>query len=317
MSRCLSKRFITDLKEGGALWPLLERVKADRTLCLEIREEYINIYYRGGNLLRVSVKPEGYVAFFDPEYASCDGGALSAAMPPVSLRSSEDVAVWVTFFPTVKLAMDLYLGRHPKEEREAQQNILRENNFGKVSLATDYFICDIEYANPHGRFDLVAVHWPSNSAKRKVATGRRLVLVEAKFGEGALDGSAGIRSHVNHINHFLSDPANVSALKSEMVKVFNQKRELGLIDCGKNLDSFSDEKPMLLLALVNHDPDSTILRSSLDNLPPSPHADIYLATSCFMGHGLFDQTVLPLALAKERLEALIYSMPKARMEALV
>jgi hypothetical protein len=74
---------------------------------------------------------------------------------------------------------------------------------------------------------------------------------------------------------------------------------------------------MLLLALVNHDPDSTILRSSLDNLPPSPHADIYLATSCFMGHGLFDQTVLPLALAKERLEALIYSMPKARMEALV
>jgi hypothetical protein len=304
MPRRLSDRFMVDLKEG-VLQILLDRVRADRTLCLEIREDYVNLYYRGGNLLKVSRTPDGYAAFFDPEYASGDGGALSAAMPAVALRSAEDVALWLGLFPTLKLTMDLYLGRHPKEEREAQQSILRENNFGGVSRATDYFVCDIEYANSHGRFDLVAVHWPSNGAIRKRADGRRLVLVEAKFGEGAIEDPAGIHSHVIDINRFLSDPANVGALKKEMVDVFNQKRELGLISCGKDLVAFSDEPPMLLLALVNHDPDSTKLRASLDHLPPSPHAEVYLAASCFMGHGLFDQAVLPLADAKTRLGALI------------
>lgn len=312
MPHRLSDEFVADLKKGD-LKPLLDRVKADSTLCLEIREGYINIYYRGGNLLRVLSTPDGYAAFFDKKYADCYEDARPAAD---SVCRSKNVAEWLSYFPALKQAMDLHIGKHPKEEREAQQSILRDNNFGGISRATDYFICDIEYANPHGRFDLIAVHWPSNSAGRKMATDRRLVLVEAKFGEGAIDGCAGIRSHVDDINRFLSDPANVSALKSEMVDVFNQKLELELIDCGKCLESFSDEKPMLLLALVNHDPDSTRLRASLDNLPESPYADIYLATSCFMGYGLFDQTVLPLADAKKRLEALICSNAEARMEAL-
>lgn len=304
MPHRLSDQFLGDLKEG-ILNPLIDRVKSDPTLCLEIREDYINIYYRGGNLLRISRKPDGYAAFFDPEYASGDGGAFAAAMPVVSLRSPEDVAVWLSFFPNLKLAMDLYLGRHPKEEREAQQHILRENNFGGVSRATDYFICDIEYANMDRRFDLVAVHWPSNGAIRKRADGHRLVLVEAKFGEGALDGPSGLHSHILKINQFLSSPGFLCELKREMVDTFNQKRELGLVNCGKALEGFSDEPPVLLLVLVNHDPDSTKLRRCLETLPPSPHAHIYLATSCFMGYGLFDQAILPLVAARERWGALI------------
>ena len=41
--------------------------------------------------------------------------------------------------------------------------------------------------------------------------------------------------------------------------------------------------------------------------------EIYLATSCFMGYGLFDQAMVPLATAKERFGALICS----DMEAMV
>jgi len=51
------------------------------------------------------------------------------------------------------------------------------------------------------------------------------------------------------INRFLEDPASVKALKEEMVKLFNQKRSLGLMNCGKDLGAFSDEPPMLLLRL--------------------------------------------------------------------
>jgi len=48
MPRGLSDKFMAALT-GGVLTPLLDRVKADSTLCLEIREDYLNIYYRGGN----------------------------------------------------------------------------------------------------------------------------------------------------------------------------------------------------------------------------------------------------------------------------
>lgn len=63
--RGLRQKFMNDLSEG-VLAPLRDRVLADRSLCLEIRENYINIYYRGGNLLKLSAAPQrGYIAFFD------------------------------------------------------------------------------------------------------------------------------------------------------------------------------------------------------------------------------------------------------------
>ena len=56
--RGLSTTFLNDLRVG-CLAPLLERVKRDDTLHLAIRNQYINIYYRGGNLLKVSRNPNG------------------------------------------------------------------------------------------------------------------------------------------------------------------------------------------------------------------------------------------------------------------
>ena len=302
--RALSQRFLDDLREG-ILTPIRDRVLQDRSLCLEIRDDYVNIYYRGGNLLKLSSAATGYVAFFDPEYSKDNGGALCQPLPDAEIQKSENVSAWLSILSSLKLAMDLYLGMHPKEEREAQQLILRDNNFGGMSRATDYYVCDIEYANPHGRFDLVAVHWPSASSIRKRQDDRRLVLVEVKYGDGAIANPAGIHSHVIDINRFLEDNANLQALKDEMVGVFNQKRALGLINCSKDLVAFSEEPPILLLVLVNHDPESSLLRTSFKSLPPSPHAEVYLATGCFMGYGLFDQGVVPLNDALTRFEAYI------------
>jgi hypothetical protein len=53
--RRLSIDFMNDLKDtNGLLYPILERVKQDHMLMLAIRDNYINIYYRGGNILRVN-----------------------------------------------------------------------------------------------------------------------------------------------------------------------------------------------------------------------------------------------------------------------
>lgn len=290
--RGLSAEFIEDLLRGS-LAPILARVHNDRTLCLELRENYINVYYRGGNLLRVSPTDGGYSVFFDTKYFS----GPAPALPAQRVRSASDVAAWIAALPLLKDTIDL---AKPGEEREVQQLLLRENNFSGVARSTDYYVCDIEYANPHGRFDVVAVRWPSTPTARKRQRGHRLVLGEVKFGDGALDGSAGLVAHVNDVNSFVATSGNRAALEEEMVRVFNQKRELGLLDCDKDLTGFSDERPMLLLLLANHDPDSGKLRRALAELPRSELVDVYVAAASLMGYGLYDPAIVPLAEAIER-----------------
>ena len=243
-----------------------------------------------------------------------------------------DIAEWLSAWPHLKQAIDRYLTEtKSNHEREFQQLIVRENNFGRVhrpangdiqyakgsiARSTDYFVCDIEYeyAIPAGnrRFDLVAAHWPSNRHVRKDACNRRLVLVEMKYGDAALVGHAGLHEHIKDANAFLSGSGRVSDLKTDMLRVFNQKRRLGLMDCGKDLAGFSNEQPMLLLVLANHDPGSKILRDVLTDLPASPNADLRLATVSFFGYGLYDQGVHTIDTALRRLGDYIYKdLPSA------
>lgn len=170
----------------------------------------------------------------------------------------------------------------------------RENNFGASAKSTDYFICDIEYANPNGRFDLVAVHWPSSSTERKNNKQLGLAFIEMKFLDNALAGNAGLKSHVKDIETFFKGGENLSNLKNEMREVFNQKIELGLTAGIKPIESFSDNKPEFILALVNHDPASSILQRELEDLPPLTQADLKLAVSNFLGYGLYDQCIYDL-----------------------
>jgi hypothetical protein len=295
--RGLSPEFLADL-QGGLLAPLRERVVRDQSLCLSLRENYINVYYRGGNLMKLSPADGGYAAFFDTKYFA----GPAPAMPSPRLREASDVGAWLAALPTLKQAMDLW---QPGEEREVQQRLLRDNNVGGIARWTDYYVCDIEYANHYGRFDLVAVHWPSTPAARKKQDGRRLVLGEVKFGDSALDGTAGLHAHITDVNTYLAAPDNLDGLKQEMLRVFNQKRALGLIDCEKDLVGFSDEPPVLLLVLVNHDPDKSRLRELLRTLPPSPHAELRIATGSLLGYGLYDPAILGLKDAFARFEACI------------
>jgi len=286
--RELHPAFMDDL-QAGRLRALLERVRLDCTLDLEIRKDYLNIYYRGGNLLRLGRRGRAYTARFDKKYAR------GAPLPVVPDRIGTEVEaqVWLDAFPHLKMAMDLFLGHHPKDEREVQQLIARDNNVGSVGRHTDYYVCDIEYQEGRSRFDLVAVHWPGTD--RKQARQRRLVIGEVKHGDNALGGAAGLHAHVRDVEEFLSDPARVANLKAEMVGVFNQKRELGLLNSGRPLDSFSHELPVMLLILANHTPRSTRLREALSTLPETALREVLVAGSSLTGYGLFDATIRSVA----------------------
>ena len=298
--RNLDDVFLKALRKGGYLHPLLDAVKSDPTLCLELRGKSANIYYRGGNLMKIEqLSSDDFILSFDENYF--------AASNKIDLPDSTDVNAWIEVAPKLKRAMDQYFGKHGNDEREFQQLLLRENNYGRIARSTDYYICDIEYQNESSRFDLVAVHWPSKREKRRKTKDRRLVFIEMKYGDNALERSAGIKSHIEKVNKFLSDPDKLTNIKEEMVAVFNQKRCLGLLDCGKNLASFSsDEKPLLLLVFANHDPDSKRLCRALDALPDSPHAELRIATASFMGYCLYDQGIHTIDEARRRFSDYIY-----------
>jgi hypothetical protein len=298
--RGLSKIFMNELEsETGLLCPVLKLVKDDFTLCLEIRKNYINIYYRGGNILKVEEKDDSFHAWFDRNHLDENATRVSKDLSE-RLVSLDDVKKWLDAVPFLKYEMDMWFGKHPKDEREFQQLMLRENNFGNAPKSTDYFICDIEYANPHGRFDLIAVHWPSSSAERKNNKNLGLSFIEMKYRDKALTGNAGLKKHIEDINSFLGERDNLSNIKDEMKKIFNQKLELGLINNQKPIESFSDNKPEYIFAFANHDPESRILKREMEMLPLCPYAELKFAVSTFMGYGLYKQNIYTLDYFLER-----------------
>ena len=320
MSEVYAKRglanqaFIQDLCQG-MLSPLLERVKGDTSLDLQIRQDYLNIYYRGGNLLRVSKakKGVGYSAFFDAKY----GPALQDLLPSAGILSEGDAKYWLTHFPEMKNAMDLWFGKHRKAERASQQMVVYENNVAPWAGGNDYFIIDIEYDNHIGaRFDLVALRWDSKAAVRKLSNKFQpsLAVIEMKTGDGALNGTAGLLEHYEQWEKFFDKDRQVDAFKQEMLNVFKQKHKLGLVPAlakNTNVDKIERVAPAIevIFLLANHDPASRKLKNAVDVIVKkqntgSPKFKISFATATFMGFGLYSHNILSLEDFKAKLDRL-------------
>ena len=209
--RTLDESFLSALKDG-CLADLTATVRSDATLCLELRGDRVNVYYRGGSLmeLRQGRQPEGeYSVSFDTNYFAA---GEEIELPNRTIRNRDDLARWLASWPGIKRAMDGWLWQNrANAEKEFQQLVARDNNFGSVARDTDYYVCDLEYQSGQGRFDMIAVHWPSESAVRKHARDRRLVFVEVKYGDSAL---ANLHAHVRDVNDFAADPHRLGELQA-------------------------------------------------------------------------------------------------------
>ena len=152
------------LKPEGILHPILERVKKDHTLMLAIRDGYINIYYRGGNILKVTERDGFYQTFFDVKYAK---SGQYVANPEEDIRNQADAQKLVACLSERKTIMDEYFaGGSKTTEQEFQQLVARENNNSSISNETEYFVSDIEVTVPHlTRFDIIAIRWLASQRK--------------------------------------------------------------------------------------------------------------------------------------------------------
>lgn len=308
--RALSPAFMKDLlDQNGLLHPILERVKQDHTLMLSIRENYINIYYRGGNILRIKEQQNGsYSAFFDNEYNKT--GASSPALP-VTIESMDTARTWVGSFQDLKGIMDFYFSKYSKPEREFQQMVARENNFSTISNQSEYFVSDIEFADSNlgSRFDILALRWLAS--QRKSTNNCRPALIEMKYGDDALSGNAGVLKHLQDIDALVSNSNKYKVLLETMEMQFNQLDELGLMTFNRvanwtKIKLAANDKPEVIFILANHNPRSSKLHTILSNpeieaYDRSSNFDLRFYVASFAGYALHADCMVTLEQFRELL----------------
>lgn len=319
-TRRLSENFMKALLKGGVLNPVLEFVQRDSTLNLEIRNaKKVTIYYRGGILVEFQELPGSQQFGIALKEAYLKGWTLPnwASPLPKLVGSEEGATSLVAILPIIKQAIDRYF-YFPRDnrEKECQQLIVRENNLG-LGKETDYYICDTENVQTGSRFDMVAVKWPFEDKKRRKHYSPALALIELKYGNAAVGDAHGICSHYSKLNEFLGKPGKLKELKDDMVSLFAQKKELGLVNVLHPFAQFDPESRLeYILILANYDAGKSALAAALaelakleeeNPLPMAQRADIKIATSNFMGYGLFEESIYTLKEFRERFRNQIYA----------
>ena len=208
-------------------------VKNDDDLDLQIRDGYLNIYYCGGSLLKISGFRGKSLSFkFDDKYFKRPDQEKEI---PLWLPSQkDDFHEWKKHIYKLKKTMKEWLTSNRKVERGLQQRICSESN---RNSDTSLIILDIEYAvwlndTKKGRrlcrFDMVAI--PRESLFRSGPL--PIYLVEFKQGNKALFGKSGVEEHAKDLLQFMSIEADTNAreaFKCSVKNILCEKIELELI----------------------------------------------------------------------------------------
>jgi hypothetical protein len=247
--RMLSGKFLEDLK-GGFLSDITENVIADPDLNLEIRENYINVYYKGNSLLKLTETAFRYKAEIHAKYL--DGLTL----PPEYTK--ENISQFLDAIPLLKHNIVRYGKR--SIEIEYEQMIIRANNY-EYHNNTEYFIVDRQYAIPEGRLDLTGVFWRRDNRQNNRQA--QVCLMEVKY---ALNPDIG-EVHAQLQRYYDGIAPLAPQFAGEMQTVFRQKLDLGLynqsaprLSAMKTLTFVPDIKQFqFILVLVDYNPYSSKL----------------------------------------------------------
>lgn len=226
---------------------LIEIVKVDNELVLQIREDYFNVYYKGGNLLKVSSENSFQ---FDCNYYKCDPELDTTEKRKAkrkevldSLKKNRD---YKTFIVGMKKLMDdywIWLERvHGRTlyEKDTQHALCISN-----SENTDYTIIDLEF-QVSKRKDCVYHYEPSSSPRHpgvdesKISprfdiiavrnSNHRLCVIELKNGVDALQGKSGLGDHADSFEGSIGRNLMTElSFTKEMEKVVSDKKRLDLL----------------------------------------------------------------------------------------
>lgn len=263
--RKIDDRFIDDLREG-VFSAFLRRVKADDSLCLEIRNNHINIYYRGGNLLKITQYKNSYRIFFDSKYCLNKGNETNYEL--LNSLKTNDIDGYTQSLDLMISEMDGWFKVHPKPEREFQHDLVKSNSC----------IVDIEYQIKHtSRLDMI------------LFADNKIIIVENKLGKGAISGKAGIAKHYKDICDILNDDQTRDELINSVVSISDAKYKLGLVDkpiCKHEIHGFE-----ILFLFAEYNEQSMALQNEINQI-----SDTLPAKILFMGN---DEHLIRLECAED------------------
>ena len=238
MARKIScNRLLNSLKDGELKGAMQYVAENKNGLSLQIRKDYLNIYYRGGNILKIS----GINSFhFDENYFYKDksGDRVKKKKELVDIFREKK---FEKYFEKAKKVIDDWLEKYPKPEREEQHNLIMKNN----DKNSDFVIIDIEFAvsrkakykydGKQPRFDIIAIR-KSDSM---------LCIIELKKGIKALGGNSGIKGHFDDFNNSIGE--NPLPFIDEVRELLQQKQDFGLLDFQLKI-SEECKKPIFMFA---------------------------------------------------------------------
>jgi len=244
---------MSDLKTGF-LSELIDRMHKDKDLDFQIRNNYINMYYKGNSLLKLAeTRPHRYKAFVDikfrPENIS------------YNFTDTEAVHAFIDQIPMIKDKIAIH--KRVSLETEYEQLIIRANNL-EPRNNTEYFIIDRQYATDKDRFDLTGVVWNRNNRRRDQTV--PLCFMEVKF---ALNRDIGA-IHSQLKRYYSTIETKIDDLAQEAQDILKQKIELGLfrqdegrIEVMKTMSiSNRIDDAQFIIILVDYNPYSLRLKKS-------------------------------------------------------
>jgi hypothetical protein len=250
---------MSNLKDGF-LSGITQAVVADKDLDLHIRDNYLNVYYKGNSLLKLSESNEyRYIADIHPKFL----GGMS--IPDLTDQGSTDE--FIKKIPAIKDNI-IHFGKSSLEI-EYEQLIIRANN-NEMRNNTEYFIVDRQYTLGRDRIDLMGMFWPR--AKRRQGQIVSPCVIEVKF---ALNTDISeVHNQLNRYYQLVKE--NASEIAEDLELSFRQRLELGLYEQHKNRVAamktlgFSRDinQFQFILILVDYNPFSSIFDiSRLATLP--------------------------------------------------
>ncbi|HXK58866.1 MAG TPA: hypothetical protein PLP42_03135 [Acidobacteriota bacterium] len=229
---------------------------------LEIRDGYLNIYFKGNSLLKLNeVCPSSkYKVEVHPVFSK------GLNLPPYLV----DVCTTDAFLGNIpQLKQNLINHGKSSLEIEYEQMIIRANNF-EPRNNTEYFIIDRQYTRRDARFDLTGICWDrSRRCKNQEVD---LCLIEVKF---ALNQDIK-KVHDQLTRYYQALEPIAGEIAEEHQTIFRQKLELGLYDqkperleAMKTLTISKDfSRFQFILVLVDYNPHSSKLDlSEIRRLP--------------------------------------------------
>ncbi|GHT78298.1 hypothetical protein AGMMS50262_20770 [Bacteroidia bacterium] len=255
------EKFFKSLNEGN-LKKMLDAISYDDTLDVQIRENYLNIYYNGGNIVKVNSENSlDFDMFYFYLGTEPKKKVKSDEKELAELKTKRDDLIakfknndYAGYFDEAKRVMDKWYDNHPKPERMEQHILSLGNRYGE----SDYTIIDLEY-QVSTLSEFCCIYTPKDKEKPKkpkfdiIAVNKdgKLCVIELKKGIGALEGTSGLKEHWDCYRESIG--RKPAPFVTEMVKILAQKQEFGLID--KNL-KITESIPEFMFAYSYDDKNS-------------------------------------------------------------